>query len=48
MKNIAEHALDYHQAVNSFFHLQHDTDLQPHLLSNDEWDAIFEICTKYQ
>ena len=37
-------ALDYCQAVNSFVRLD-DTDLWPHLLSNDEWDVIDLVTT---
>ena len=44
MKKISGCALDYCQAVNSFVHLD-DTDLWPHLLSNNEWDAIDLVTT---
>ena len=39
MDEVAGRALDYRQAVNSFVRLD-DTDLWPHLLSNNKWDAI--------
>ena len=45
MKKFTGHALDYHQAVNSFVRLD-DTDLWPHLLSNNKWDAI-ELVTMW-
>jgi hypothetical protein len=44
MRNSAGRALDYRQAVNSFVRLD-DADLWPHLLSNDEWDAIDLVTT---
>ena len=44
MNEVAGHALDYRQAVNSFVCLD-DTDLWPHLLSNNEWDAIDLVTT---
>ena len=44
MKNFAGCALDYRQAVNLFVCLD-NIDLWPHLLSNNEWDAIDLVTT---